>query len=212
MNTTLVRPDVESWTEYYEKLDKCYRLPSTMLASMAMEHLRIPAHDRTLLELGSGSCIDTRYFLEDCGFGHVTSVDFSPTAAQYSSRLLSKFPARYTHHACRFDEFFRRYHGQAFDLVHSSTSIFIHGPKGFSQLLQNILDAVRPNGIFSCTFLGPHDEYAESKDYIFLDLESARKMVATRCDIMYGNQAEREERLITNRHCHVITIIARKRP
>jgi SAM-dependent methyltransferase len=211
MSTSLVNPDTESWTEYYEKLDKYYRLPSTRLACMAMSHMKSPAHNRTVLELGSGSCIDTRYFLEDCGFGHVTSVDCSPTAAEYSSRLMSRFGMRYTHHTCRFDEFFEQYRGQSFDMVHSSTSIFIHGPKGFTRLLQRILHTIRPNGIFSCTFLGPHDEYAKSKAYIFLDLQSAERMISTECQIMYSHQGEHEERLITDRHCHVITIIARKR-
>jgi phospholipid N-methyltransferase len=202
---------VESWVEYYEKLDKHFRLPSTALACMAMGHMKSPAHDRTLLELGSGSCIDTRYFLEDCEFGHVTSVDCSPMAAEYSSRLTSRFGMRYAHHTCRFDEFFEQHHGQLFDMVHSSTSIFIHGPKGFTRLIQRTLGTVRPNGIFSCTFLGPHDEYAKSKAYVFLDLQSAEEMVSTECEIIYSNQSEYEERLITNRHCHVITIIARKR-
>jgi SAM-dependent methyltransferase len=103
-----------------------------------------------VLELGPGSCRDSRFFLEN-GAELVTGVDASPVVRPYASALAHDFSGRFVFHPVLFGDFD---FGEKYDLIFALYSLQYHGIEGFEELVERVLGSLAPGGVFAATFIG----------------------------------------------------------
>jgi SAM-dependent methyltransferase len=134
------------WDKFYEN-SKDRPLRQLLLDSMA--YVKPPGK---ALDIGAGALKESRYLL-DQGF-EVTAFDSEPAAAEIAKTILDD---KFRFQPASYWEF--KYPQQEYDLVTAMYALPFTPPEQFDEVMRNVLDSVKPGGIFAGHFFGEQDEW-----------------------------------------------------
>lgn len=136
----------KSWGEYYENTKA--RKPSEFLVEALETYMPTPGK---ALDLGCGAGRDTRHLLGR-GFS-VTAVDKDPGAEDYLKHLPHQDRLEFI--CIGFEDFeFGNY-----DLVNAHYALPFTENVDFEKVINNVIDAINPNGLFIGQLFGLDDEW-----------------------------------------------------
>jgi SAM-dependent methyltransferase len=165
----------------------------------------LAGHAGRALDLGAGGGRDTRYLLAHDW--QVTAVDSEPA----SIALLSQIDdANLTVVQSSIQDF--RMGREEYDLINAQFSLPFVPPAQFDEVFARIREALKPGGLFTGVFFGPHDEWnTPGSGVTFLPREKVDELLAgmqvielTEEDRMGGTASG------GTKHWHVFSVIARR--
>ena len=184
-----------NWPAYFVKTADSAPSP---LAYAALESAN---SFQSALDLGCGSCRDSRLFLS-CGVSHVTAVDSCAAARPYADKLKAQFGSKFDFQLTSFQNFdfgFERY-----DIVHANRSLPFHGPTGFPEFFRRLVASIRRGAILTASFYGTADSIREiNPEVLFLSRNDLNQLL-TGLNFIIEEQKEPAARGPTIHHFWVI--------
>ncbi len=158
------------------------------------------------LDLGAGTLIESTYLLE-AGFAHVTSIDSSPQSKEFAAHIDSE---KFTLVNESFNDF--KFEPHSYDLINAQFALPFHGQKDFGIFIGNIINSLKPGGIFVGQLFGNRDEWNKPDTKLtFQTKEEAQKLLSP-LELIEFIEEEKEGTTAAGamKHWHVFHIIARK--
>jgi SAM-dependent methyltransferase len=191
---------MQSWSEYFE-LSK-NNAPSSLLETA------IPlAPDREqALDLGAGSLKDSKFLLS-MGFRHVTAIDGDPAIKKYADKI----PATILKIQIKKLENLQLPNNR-YDLINASYSLPFTKPPHLPALVEQIISALKPGGIFCGQFFGPQDSWNTPENQLsFTDSKTVKKLLSP-LKIIHFQEEQLDANTIDGeaKHWHLFHIIAGK--
>jgi tellurite methyltransferase len=137
-------PNQDNWKLYYEKTSG---KPPRETLTRALDRLKNEEIVGKAFDIGSGTCNDVKYLLEQ-GW-KVVAVDNEPEAQAYFVQEFSGKPSASFQLAS-----FERIKWEAVELVHAGFALAFCPKEHFQQVMQNIKAAIKKNGRFAGNFFG----------------------------------------------------------
>lgn len=201
--------DQQLWADYYQKLDG--RPPrETVLKALelfAQEH--IPSEKRTAVDLGCGAGQDTFELLRH-GWS-VLAMDKQPEAIQrIQSKLPPEIQPQLNTKVASFEALTNLPNAM---LINASFSLPFCHPDHFDTLWTLIEQAIAANGRFAGNLFGDKDSWTNNPNMTFHSRSQAEALF-TNFDMEFfaENDEDGTTALGKEKHWHIFTIVARKRP
>jgi tellurite methyltransferase len=192
------RPNpVSSWHEYFQSmLDK----PLHPLYQVLDSYLPESGH---AVELGAGVGQGVNHFLQK-GWT-VLAVDAEPEAVEL---LRSRFPKAEVIHS-RLEDL--PLPAASADAVVAGFVLFFLEPADLERKWAELIEAIKPSGLFAGQFLGQSDDWAAK--YTAHSREEITRMLEP-FDVLHFEEVERDGETSHGlpKHWHVFHVVARKRP
>ncbi len=192
---------MSDWETYFKKHAK--REPREQLVRAASFCL---TKDQAL-DLGAGTLIESAFLLEN-GFNHVTAVDSSPQSMEFSQYLDSQ---KFTLETKRFDDF--ALVPSTYDLVNAQYALPFHGSVNFEDFIRNIINSLRPQGIFVGQFFGIRDGWNIPGNKLTFQTKEDVESFLSGMEIIEFQEEEKEGNTASGniKHWHVFHFVARKK-
>jgi SAM-dependent methyltransferase len=156
------------------------------------------------LDIGAGAGRDTAYLLRQ-GF-HVTAVDPEPSSA----RAMRKMPQQ---RWLRFVQVpAQDFKPESYDLVNAQYVLPFVPRKAFAPTVRRLVAAVRPGGVMTATFFGPHDSWNQpGSEQTFITRARARALLRGLQIVELEEEDEDGETADgTQKHWHLFHVLARR--
>jgi SAM-dependent methyltransferase len=137
----------KAWKEYFEKTKNSKARP---LLIKAVKFLK---EKDNALDLGSGAFNDVNFLLS-IGFNHLVAVDKVSVAEDIYKNLLS---TKVSYLISRFEDC--EFHKNNYDLVNAQFSLPFIGKESFDRVYEEIVNSLKPGGVFTGQFFGDRDEW-----------------------------------------------------
>lgn len=186
------------WGEFARLTEESSPWPRLVAAADGFEH------PGDALDVGAGAGRDTRYLLSR-GW-RVTALDGSPEAAATLRRLPDQ------QYLVIVSGSIEDFVPGVYDLVNAQNSLPFVAAAIVDDTVRRLRDSVRPGGIFTATFFGPHDEWnIPGSDMSFRDAGQVRALFVG-WEMVELDDDEKDGRTVsgTPKHWHVIHIVARR--
>jgi SAM-dependent methyltransferase len=195
----------DRWKEYYSRLRGREPRPLFTKALGFLEPTADRVNERAI-DLGCGDGTETRVLLRQ-GW-NVLAIDAQDAAIRLLSKDLSAEDAH------RLETKAASFVGMPLPsarFIYAGMSLPFCSAASFSALWQEIIRALRPDGLFAGHFLGPRDSWAGHPNMHFL---ARREIEAMTVGLSVESIEEREEDQPTalgdRHHWHIVELIARK--
>jgi SAM-dependent methyltransferase len=154
------------------------------------------------LDAGAGGGRDTAYLLQH-GW-RVTAVDSSPSAAAALRRI---------HHGSELQvvvSSIEDFTPASYDLVNAQFSLPFIPPARFASTVRRLRDSVRPAGLMTATFFGPHDEWNVPGTELSFSTHDEVEQLFSGWEIVELTEAEEDGHTAdgTVKHWHVFHLTA----
>jgi SAM-dependent methyltransferase len=106
------------------------------------------------LELGSGTCTDANFFLEQ-GFGKLIAVDACPHSAAYAAKTSERFGHRFQFHNAPIEEF--EFEESRYDFVYSNATLHFLGRDCALWTMSQMVKSLKRDGLLAITVKGAED-------------------------------------------------------
>ena len=155
-----------NWEQYYQQTKGKPPRPSLVRA------IELVSDKHEALDLGSGALNDTRYLISQ-GFEHITAVDKNPI----SEDVMKEFSTdKVSYKICLFEDF--DFPEDTYNLINAQYSLPFASKEKFRSVIQSIVTALKPGGVFVGQFFGNHDEWnTEGRDMTFQTKEEAEMLL-----------------------------------
>lgn len=191
---------MQSWSEYFQ-LSKNY--PPSNLLEVAIP--AAPARDHAL-DLGAGSLKDSKFLLS-MGFRKVTAIDQSPDIKNFADKIPSSLLKIQIKKLEKL-----RLPSQQFDLINASYALPFTAPPHLPALIQQIIQALKPQGMFCAQFFGPADSWNTAENqFSFTDRSTLLEFLKP-LKILHLVEEQKDASTIDGqpKHWHLFHVIAQK--
>jgi SAM-dependent methyltransferase len=202
----LSRATGTGWEEYYRATEG--RPPRPLFVDAIAFLPARPSSDRALvgIDLGCGDGTETLALLTH-GWT-VTAVDSAPEAI---ARLRALVPPEDEPRLTTVVASFHELELPDADFAYAGLSLPFCAPPEFAQAWRQIINALRPEGIFAGHFLGPRDSWADQPGMTFHTREELETLLAGLDVHRLEEQDEDGPAVSGPKHWHVFHVIASKR-
>ena len=158
------------------------------------------------LDLGCGAGRDTRYLLSQ-GW-HVTAVDKEPEAIEMLAGLPQERLEAIQSSIEDFD-----YAPERYDLISAQYSLPFVPRNHLVDAFTRIKEALRPGGIFTGQFFGPHDEWNQPGSDLSFVTQAEVDDLLSGMEVLEMTEEDKVGTMATGgtKHWHVFHVLARKR-
>lgn len=158
------------------------------------------------LDLGAGTLVESTYLLE-AGFAHVTAVDSSPQSKEFATYINAE-------NFSLINESFNNFTFETniYDLINAQYALPFHGQKDFDIFINQIIQSLKPEGVFVGQLFGDRDEWNKPDTKLaFQTKEEAQKLLSP-LELIEFIEEEKEGTTAAGatKHWHVFHFIARK--
>jgi SAM-dependent methyltransferase len=193
-------PEIPKWDDFVEvTTDK----PHRVIIDEALKYMSPPGK---ALDVGAGALNESRFLL-DQGFD-VTAIDSTPAAAQVAGSIKN--------HGFHFEQSTYqdyKFPKNSYDLVSALYSLPFTPQQHFERVVHDVLDAVKPGGVFAGHFFGEHDQWNDGSGTVnFITPEQLDDFLAD-FEKLSINEEEGEQPADTggSKYWHIFHVIARKK-
>lgn len=167
--------------------------------------------EMSIIDIGCGAGIDSKYFLEQGYF--VTAMD-KETSAIEAIKLKLDDDIKLKLDVIKGD--FTNLQFPICDAIYASFSLPFCTPNEFNKLWVNVEQALRKNGIFAGIFFGVNDDWYKTEKHLTFHRRKELEGIFKEYDVKIFNENEYdgycvgEEGNTVNKHWHIYEIIAIK--
>lgn len=159
------------------------------------------------LDLGAGTLVESMYLLE-AGFVYVTAVDSSPQSKEFASHIDSD---KFTLVNESFNNFV--FETNTYDFINAQYALPFHGQKDFNIFIDQIIQSLKPGGVFVGQLFGNRDEWNKSDTKLAFQTKEEAWGILSSLELIEFVEEEKEGATAagTTKHWHVFHFIARKK-
>ncbi len=190
----------KSFNEYFESTKN---LPPSPLLIEALIYVK--SSGKKALDLGCGAGRDTRYLVAN-GYS-VSAMDNDPSAQKYIALLQPSDKIEFTHST------YGDFNFTEYDVINARYALPFNPRSSFGAVMQNVVRALRPGGVFAGQLFGLHDEWnTPGSGMTFCRLSEVSELFQ-HLEIVKLTEKEEDGKLVGGgaKHWHVFDVIARKK-